>query len=50
MGTKPITGMHGYHPDHPDSDAVLLSSKFPMTEPLGITDLNALMKHEVAAA
>jgi predicted AlkP superfamily pyrophosphatase or phosphodiesterase len=50
MGTKPITGMHGYHPDHPDSDAVLLSNKIPATDPRAITDLNALMKHEVSAA
>jgi hypothetical protein len=46
MGEKPVTGMHGYHPDHPDSDAVLLSSKPLSTNPTSITDINALMQLE----
>lgn len=49
MGTKPVTGMHGYHPDDADSDAVLLSSKAPATNPLSITDLNLLMQTEAAS-
>ena len=48
MGTKPVTGMHGYHPDDKDSDAVLLSSKLPSTHPQGITDLFQLMRTEAA--
>ncbi len=50
MGETPVTGMHGYHPDHPDSDAVLLSSK-PAALPVdGIYDLNRLMFHEARRA
>lgn len=46
MGTKPITGMHGYHPDHPDSDAALLSSVPPPADPRDITDVFRLMVAE----
>lgn len=49
MGTKPITGMHGYHPDHPDSDAALLSNVAPPGEPQRITDLFGLMITESQA-
>ncbi len=47
MGETPVTGMHGYHPDDPDSDAVLLSSKPVDLRIHGINDINSLMKHEV---
>lgn len=50
MGTKPITGMHGYHPDHPDSDAALLSNVVPDTDPRGINDMFQLMRTEAFAA
>ncbi|MDP4598244.1 MAG: alkaline phosphatase family protein [Pseudomonadales bacterium] len=50
MGTKTITGMHGYHPDHPDSNAVLLSNVAPLDNTRGIIDLYALIQHEVACA
>ena len=46
MGLKPITGMHGYHPDHPDSDAALLSNVSPAGNVEAITDLFELMKVE----
>lgn len=46
MGLKPITGMHGFHPDHPDSDASLLSNVEPPGDPQAITDLFALMRAE----
>ena len=46
MGLKPITGMHGYHPDHPDSDAALLSNVAPIGNVDAITDLFDLMKVE----
>lgn len=46
MGLKPITGMHGYHPDHPDSDAALLSNVEIDDSVNAITDLFNLMKHE----
>jgi len=49
MGTKPITGMHGYSPEDPDSDAVLLSSRTPSRKTESIVDLNALMHSELAA-
>lgn len=48
MGTQPVTGMHGYHPDHADSDAVLLSNIAPPSTTVGITDLYALIQHSVA--
>ena len=46
MGLKTITGMHGYHPDHPDSDAALLSNVAPTVKVEAITDLFELMKIE----
>ena len=49
MGTKPITGMHGYHPDHPDSDASLLSNVPPPVRSECITDLFHLMRAESGA-
>lgn len=49
MGTSPITGMHGYHPDHPDSDAALLSNVAPPSDPRDITDVFRLMTAEAGA-
>ena len=49
MGTKPITGMHGYHPDHPDSDASLLSNVPPPVRSECITDVFHLMRAEAGA-
>jgi hypothetical protein len=49
MGRTPIRGMHGYHPDHPDSDAALLSSHEPALRPASICDFHGLMAHAVAA-
>jgi hypothetical protein len=46
MGTKPITGMHGYHPDDADSNASLLSNVEPPTDPKVITDVFRLMRAE----
>ena len=46
MGTKPITGMHGYHPDHPDSDASLLSNVPPPVITESITDVFRIMRAE----
>jgi hypothetical protein len=50
MGTQTITGMHGYHPDHPDSDASLLSNVAPDTDPQAINDMFTLMRSEALAA
>jgi hypothetical protein len=49
MGLKPITGMHGYHPDDPDSDASLLSNVEPPNDPRAITDMFHLMRAESGA-
>ncbi len=49
MGLKPITGMHGYHPDDPDSDASLLSNVEPPNDPRAITDVFHLMRAETGA-
>jgi hypothetical protein len=49
MGTRPITGMHGYHPDHEDSDAALLSNVPPPADPRAITDVFHLMVTEAGA-
>mgnify|MGYP001563117384 FL=1 len=49
MGTQPITGMHGYHPDHPDSDASLLSNVPPPVRSECITDVFHLMRAEAGA-
>ena len=47
MGLNSITGMHGYHPDHEDSDAALLSNVEPVTAVKDITDIFRLMQAEV---
>jgi len=49
MGLTPIRGMHGYHPDHPDSDASLLSTHRPERETESICDFHELMTLAVAA-
>jgi predicted AlkP superfamily pyrophosphatase or phosphodiesterase len=49
MGVKPITGMHGYHPAHPDSDACLLSNAEPPNDARAITDVFHLMRAESGA-
>jgi predicted AlkP superfamily pyrophosphatase or phosphodiesterase len=49
MGLKPITGMHGYHPDDADSDASLLSNVPPPDDPKAITDVFHLMRSESGA-
>ena len=49
MGLKPITGMHGYHPDHPDSNAILLSTHAPAAPVNSICDFHGLMRLAAAA-
>jgi hypothetical protein len=44
MGKVPLAGMHGYRPDHPDSNAAVLASFAPETELQSIPDLFGLMK------
>jgi hypothetical protein len=48
-GWRPA-GMHGYHPDDPDSDAVFLSSYEPPAALRSITDIHPLMLEAVRAA
>lgn len=42
------TGMHGYHPDDPYSDAVFLSSQKPATEMRTIADVHGCMQAVLA--
>lgn len=46
MGLNTITGMHGYHPDHEDSDAALLSNVSTPVPVESITDIFHLMRSE----
>jgi predicted AlkP superfamily pyrophosphatase or phosphodiesterase len=48
MGEKPIFGMHGFHPDHKDSDALFMTNVKPEPFPKRITDMYALMRGEAA--
>lgn len=43
MGKVPLKGMHGYRPEHPDSNASLLAS-FPAPNTKCITDLYGMMR------
>jgi hypothetical protein len=43
-------GMHGYHPDDPDSDAVFLSNWVPRIEPKTIADVYACMTDAASTA
>jgi hypothetical protein len=38
------TGMHGYHPDDPESDAIYLSTRAPRVEPKTIADVYGCMR------
>jgi hypothetical protein len=49
MGRTAPRGMHGYHPNHPDSDAVLLSSHEPALQPSSICSFHDLMVAEACA-
>jgi hypothetical protein len=50
MGRVPFAGMHGYRPDHPDSDSSLLTSFAPVTRVEKIPDLYFLMREMVSWA
>lgn len=43
MGSSPIQGMHGYHPDERDSHTTLLADPFPETAPTKISDFAGLL-------
>jgi hypothetical protein len=42
------TGMHGYHPDDPDSDGVFLSSAPPRTPVRALADVHATLREAVS--
>ncbi|QQR75657.1 MAG: alkaline phosphatase family protein [Holophagales bacterium] len=44
MGRVAPAGMHGYRPEHPDSDATLLASFTPSTPIRSIVDFHGLMR------
>ena len=44
MGARPLAGMHGYAPEHPDSVATFLSDRPPHPAPQRLDDLYELMK------
>ncbi len=44
MGDKPLFGMHGYHPDDKDSDALFMTNTGPEPFPKCITDMYTLMR------
>jgi predicted AlkP superfamily pyrophosphatase or phosphodiesterase len=44
MGEKPIFGMHGFHPDDKDSDALFMTNARPEPFPKSITDMYGLMR------
>jgi hypothetical protein len=46
-GWKPA-GMHGYHPDDADSDAVFLSDRKPLDPPATVQDIYRYMREAVA--
>ena len=48
MGRTPLRGMHGYTPDDPASDAILLRSSDDEPEPRSILDLRRLFLSEIA--
>jgi predicted AlkP superfamily pyrophosphatase or phosphodiesterase len=46
MGRSPVAGMHGYHPDHPDSDTTLLTNT-EIRPPETILGLAGILEGEV---
>ncbi len=46
MGVKPLAGMHGFDPGHPDSTAAFVSSVALDQPPAGLADLFGLMCRE----
>jgi hypothetical protein len=44
-GSWSPAGMHGYHPDDPDSDGVFLSDRRPPVAVRGLADVHGCMRH-----
>ena len=49
MGTGPLKAMHGFHPDHPESDALLVSNVEVEGHPSAVNDLYSIMQQELRA-
>jgi predicted AlkP superfamily pyrophosphatase or phosphodiesterase len=47
MGLKPISGMHGYHPEAPHSYSVMLSNQEIPDQICSITDIRKTMENEL---
>jgi hypothetical protein len=47
MGSSPVRGMHGYHPDDPDSDTVLIADPTPEKAPSTIQDLAGMLLRDL---
>ncbi|MGB5792957.1 alkaline phosphatase family protein, partial [Poseidonibacter sp.] len=47
FGLKAIPGMHGFHPDHKDSDALMFSSTTIDSNINSITDIRKVMEKEI---
>jgi predicted AlkP superfamily pyrophosphatase or phosphodiesterase len=47
FGLKAIPGMHGFHPDHEDSDALMFSSTTIDSNINSITDIRKVMEKEI---
>ena len=47
FGLKVIPGMHGFHPDHKDSNALMFSSTTIDDEIQSITDIRRVMEKEI---
>ncbi len=48
MGSSPVRGMHGYHPDDADSYSTLLADPAPARPPSSILDIRALLLSDLA--
>jgi predicted AlkP superfamily pyrophosphatase or phosphodiesterase len=50
MGSTPLKGMHGYHPDDRDSDTVLLAEPAPERMPRTILEIAPLLLDDIGIA
>lgn len=50
MGERPVAGMHGYDPAHPDSTAFFAANRKPGITPRHLADLHRYMRQSAGAA
>jgi hypothetical protein len=50
MSSRPVRGMHGYHPDARHSFTVLLANKMSRPYPANLVELHALLQDEIQEA